>query len=71
MHSHDLIHGRNILTDETAEFEVGCDKIEAVDISHSLTHSIINLRDTEDLITVKTCNELFDQKKPDTFGESV
>lgn len=35
------------------------------------THNIINLSDTEDLVTVKTCNEIFDPGHPDTFGEPV
>ena len=50
---------------------VSSDKIEAVYMIPGWTHSIINLSDTEDLITVMTCNEIFDPHRPDTFGEPV
>ena len=53
------------------EFEVSGDKIEAVYMIPGWTHNIINLSDTEDLVTVMTCNEVFDVNKPDTFGEEV
>ena len=53
------------------EFEVSGEKIEAVHMIPGWTHNIINLSDTEDLVTVMTCNEVFDPKKPDTFFEKV
>lgn len=68
---HGLIQERNINTGETVEFEVSGDKIEAIHMIPGWTHNIINLSDTEDLVTVMTCNEVFDPKKPDTFGELV
>lgn len=71
VHGHGLIQERNINTGETVEFEVGGDKIEAVHMIPGWTHNIINLSDTEDLVTVMTCNEVFDPNRPDTFGEVV
>lgn len=71
VHGHGLIQERNINTGETVEFEVSGDKIEAVHMIPGWTHNIINLSDTEDLVTVMTCNEVFDPQKPDTFGECV
>lgn len=68
---HGLIQERNINTGETVEFEVSGDKIEAVHMIPGWTHNIINLSDTEDLVTVMTCNEVFDYSKPDTFWEPV
>ena len=68
---HGLIQERNINTGETVEFEVSGDKIEAVHMIPGWTHNIINLSDTEDLVTIMTCNEIFDPDKPDTFGETV
>ena len=68
---HGLIQERNINTGETVEFEVSGDKIEAVHMIPGWTHNIINLSDTEDLVTVMTCNEIFDPGHPDTFGEPV
>jgi len=68
---HGLIQERNINTGETVEFEVSGDKIEAVHMIPGWTHNIINLSDTENLVTVMTCNEIFDPNKPDTFGELV
>ena len=58
-------------TGETVEFEVSGDKIEAIYMIPGWTHNIINLSDTEDLVTVMTCNEIFDPEHPDTFGEPV
>ena len=66
-----LIRERNIHTGETAEFRVSGEKIEAVHMIPGWTHSIINLSDTEDLVTVMTCNEIFDPDHPDTFFEPV
>lgn len=71
VHGHGLIQERNINTGEMVEFEVSGDKIEAVHMIPGWTHNIINLSDTEDLVTVMTCNEVFDSNKPDTFGEPV
>ncbi len=53
------------------KFEVSGDKIEAVHMIPGWTHNIINLSDTEDLVTVMTCNEIFNPNKPDTFFEEV
>lgn len=71
VHGHGLIQERNITTGEMVEFEVSGDKIEVIYMIPGWTHNIINLSDTEDLVTVMTCNEIFDPKKPDTFGEPV
>lgn len=68
---HGLIQERNIYTDEKVEFEVSGDKIEAVHMIPGWTHNIINLSDTENLVTVMTCNEIFNPERPDTFGEPV
>ncbi len=68
---HGLIQERNINTGETVEFEVSGDKIEAVYMIPGWTHNIINLSSTENLVTIMTCNEVFDKDKPDTFFEVV
>lgn len=68
---HGLIQERNINTGEQVEFEVSGDKIEAVHMIPGWTHNIINLSETENLVTVMTCNEIFDPKHPDTFFEPV
>lgn len=68
---HGLIQERNIHTGETVEFEVSGDKIEAVHMIPGWTHNIINLSETENLVTVMTCNEIFNPKRPDTFYEPV
>lgn len=68
---HGLIQERNINTGETVEFEVSGDKIEAVHMIPGWTHNIINLSDTENLVTVMTCNEIFNPNRPDTFFEVV
>ena len=68
---HGLIQERNINTGETVEFEVSGDKIEAVHMIPGWTHNIINLSETENLVTVMTCNEIFDKNRPDTFFEEV
>jgi UDP-2-acetamido-2,6-beta-L-arabino-hexul-4-ose reductase len=68
---HGLIRQRKIGTDEILDFEVSEDKIEAVHMLPGYTHSIINLSDTENLITVMWANESFDPSHPDTFGEKV
>lgn len=66
-----LIRERNIHTGETVEFRVSGDNIEAVHMIPGWTHSIINLSQTENLVTVMTCNEIFDPARPDTFFEPV
>lgn len=71
VHGHGLIQERNINTGELVEFEVSGDKIEAVHMIPGWTHNIINLSDTEDLVTVMTCNEIFNPRRPDTFWEPV
>lgn len=66
-----LIQQRKIGTDEVLNFEVSGDKIEAVHMLPGYTHNIINLSDTQDLVTVMWANECFNPNKPDTFGEAV
>ena len=66
-----LIQQRNVLTDEVLEWRVSGKKIEAVQMLPGYTHNIINLSDTEDLVTVMWCNECFDPNRPDTFFEPV
>ena len=68
---HGLIQERNINTGEMVEFEVSGDKIEAVHMIPGWTHNIINLSETENLVTVMTCNEIFNPNHPDTFYEEV
>lgn len=68
---HGLIEERKIGTDEVLRFEVSGEKIEAVHMLPGYTHNIINLSDTEDLVTVMWANERFDPDHPDTFGEIV
>ena len=68
---HGLIQERKIGSDEVLNFEVSGDKIEAIHMLPGYTHNIINLSDTEDLVTVMWANECFDPAKPDTFFEKV
>lgn len=68
---HGLIQERKIGTDEILEFEVSGEKIEAVHMLPGYTHNIINLSETENLVTVMYCNEIFDSSHPDTFFEKV
>lgn len=74
---HGLIQERKIGLDENGqpypvmEFEVSGDKIEAVHMLPGYTHNIINLSDTENLVTVMWANETFDPGRPDTFFEKV
>ncbi len=68
---HGLIQERNINTGEFVEFEVSGDKIEAVYMIPGWAHNIINLSDKENLVTVMTCNEIFNKERPDTFFEIV
>jgi len=66
-----LIQMRRIGTDEVLNYYVSGEKIQAVHMLPGYTHNIINLSDTEDLVTVMWANELFDPQKPDTFFEVV
>ena len=66
-----LIQQRRIGSDEVLNFEVSGEKIEAVHMLPGYTHNIINLSDTEDLVTLMWANECFDPNKPDTFFEKV
>lgn len=66
-----LIRQRKIGTDEVIEFRVSKDKLQAVYMLPGYTHNIINLSDTEDLVTVMWANEMFDVNHPDTFFEKV
>ena len=68
---HGLIQERKIGTDEVIEFEVSGDKIQAIHMLPGYTHNIINLSETENLVTVMWANEQFDPNHPDTFGEPV
>ena len=68
---HGLIQLRKIGCDEILNFEVSGEKIEAIHMLPGYTHNIINLSDTQDLVTVMWANECFDQNKPDTFFEKV
>lgn len=66
-----LIQLRRIDSDEVLNFEVSGEKIEAVQMLPGYTHNIINLSDTEDLVTLMWANESFDPKRPDTYFEPV
>ncbi len=68
---HGLIQLRKIGTDEVINFEVSGDKIEAIHMLPGYTHNIINLSDTDNLVTVMWANEMFDPAHPDTFFEVV
>lgn len=68
---HGLIQERRIGSDEIREYEVSGDKIQAVQMLPGYTHNIINLSQTENLVTVMWANEQFDPQHPDTFGEKV
>lgn len=68
---HGLIQERKIGSDEVIEFEVSGSKIEAVHMLPGYTHNIINLSDTENLVTVMWANEKFDSAYPDTYHEEV
>ena len=64
---HGLIQERRIDSDEVIEFEVSGDNIQCVHMLPGYTHNIINLSDTENLVTVMYCNEIFNPEKPDTY----
>lgn len=68
---HGLIQERRIGTEEVMNFEVSGEKIEAVHMLPGYTHNIINLSDSEPLVTLMWANEPFDPNHPDTFGETV
>ena len=68
---HGLIQQRRLGSDEILNFEVSGDKIEAVHMLPGYTHNIINLSETENLVTVMYCNEIFNPNKPDTYFEPV
>lgn len=68
---HGLIQQRKEGTDEVIEFEVNGDKIQSVIMLPGYTHNIINLSDTEDLVTVMYCNEVFNTERPDTYSDPV
>ncbi len=68
---HGLIQERKIGTDEVMEFEVTGEEIKAIHMLPGYTHNIINLSDTENLVTVMWANEQFDPNHPDTFFEKV
>lgn len=68
---HGLIQMRKEGTDEVINYEVSGDKIQSVIMLPGYTHNIINLSDTEDLVTVMYCNEIFDANKPDTYFDPV
>jgi UDP-2-acetamido-2,6-beta-L-arabino-hexul-4-ose reductase len=66
-----LIQMRKIDSDEVYEFKVSGDEIKAIYMLPGYTHNIINLSDTEDLVTFMWANESFDPQKPDTYSEEV
>ena len=68
---HGLIQERKIGSDEVLEFEVSGEKIECIHMLPGYTHNIINLSDTQDLVTVMYCNEIFNPSHPDTYFETV
>lgn len=77
VHGHGLIQLRKIGTDENGQpypvvnYEVSGEKIEVVEMIPGYTHNIVNLSDTEELVTFMWCNECFDASKPDTYFEPV
>lgn len=68
---HGLIQERKIGTEEVIEFEVSGDNIQCIHMLPGYTHNIINLSDSENLVTVMYCNEIFNPNKPDTYFEKV
>ena len=68
---HGLIEERKIGSDEVIRYEVSGEKIEGIQMLPGYTHNIINLSETEDLVTVMWANEQFDPVHPDTFSENV
>ena len=68
---HGLIQERKLGNDEVIEFEVSGDNIQCIHMLPGYTHNIINLSETENLVTVMYCNEIFNPEKPDTYFEPV
>ena len=68
---HGLIQQRKEGTDEVIEFEVNGDKMQSVIMLPGYTHNIINLSETQDLVTVMYCNEVFNPERPDTYFDEV
>lgn len=68
---HGLIQERKLGTDEVIEFEVSGDNIQCIHMLPGYTHNIINLSETENLVTVMYCNEIFNPNKSDTYYETV
>ena len=68
---HALIQERDIRTKEVIEFEVSGDKLQAVQMLPGYTHNIINLSETENLVTLMWANESFDKENPDTYFEKI
>ena len=68
---HGLIQQRKEGTDDILSYEVSGDKIQSVIMLPGYTHNIINLSDTQDLVTVMYCNEIFNPDRPDTYGDPV
>ena len=68
---HGLIQERKIGSDEVIEFEVSGDNIQCIHMLPGYTHNIINLSETENLVTVMYCNEIFNPNRPDTYFEPV
>ena len=68
---HGLIQERKIGSDEAMEFEVSGEKLEPVHMLPGYTHNIINLSETDNLVTLMWANELLDKNRPDTFHEEV
>ena len=68
---HGLIQLRREGTDEVWNYEVSGERMQAVHMLPGYTHNIINLSDSQDLVTVMYCNEVFDQNRPDTYHDPV
>ncbi|MCI7178872.1 MAG: NAD-dependent epimerase/dehydratase family protein [Candidatus Cryptobacteroides sp.] len=68
---HGLIQQRKEGSDDVLNFEVSGDKIQSVIMLPGYTHNIINLSETEDLVTVMYCNEIFNHEQPDTYSDPV
>ena len=71
MSGHGLIQERRIGSEEVLEFEVSGERLKAVHMLPGYTHNIINLSETENLVTLMWANEIFDPERPDTFFEEV
>jgi UDP-2-acetamido-2,6-beta-L-arabino-hexul-4-ose reductase len=71
VHGHGLIQMRNLKDGEIEEYEVNGEKIQGVYMKPGWTHNIINLSETEDLVTVMFASEMLDKERPDTYFEPV